>query len=95
MEKLFDIVKDNTKALLTHVCNGKAYFTIETKEHAYQLEINTNDDEWKTTHLYPMYKAVTLMRWIREGIENYGAIQNLLLELTELNLELFRRRSKE
>lgn len=33
--------------------------------------------------------------WIREGIENYGAIQDLLLELTELNLELFRRRSKE
>ena len=69
MEKLFDIVKDNRKAFLTHVCNGKAYFTIETKEHAYQLEINTNNDEWKTTHLYPRYKAITLMRWIREGIE--------------------------
>jgi len=33
--------------------------------------------------------------WIREGIENYGVIQELLLELTELNLELFRRRKKE
>ena len=33
--------------------------------------------------------------WIREGIENYEAIQELLLELAELNLELFRRRKKE
>lgn len=33
--------------------------------------------------------------WIREGMGNYGAIQELLLELTELNLELFRRRKKE
>jgi hypothetical protein len=33
--------------------------------------------------------------WIREGIENYGVMQDMLLELTELNLELFRRREKE
>lgn len=33
--------------------------------------------------------------WMREGIENYTAIQDLLTELTELNLELFRRREKD
>lgn len=33
--------------------------------------------------------------WMREGIENYGVIQELLAELTELNLELFRRREKD
>ncbi|KAF0191557.1 MAG: hypothetical protein FD166_3763 [Bacteroidetes bacterium] len=33
--------------------------------------------------------------WIREGMKNYEAIKELLLELTELNLELFRRRKKE
>jgi len=33
--------------------------------------------------------------WMREGIENYGVILDLLAELTELNLELFRRREKD
>ncbi len=32
--------------------------------------------------------------WMRNGIENYGVIQDLLLELVEINLELFRRREK-
>lgn len=68
MEKLITIVK-GTKAKMSHVCNGKAYFTIKSESHLYQLEINTNDLEWKTTYLYPEYKAITLMRWIREGIE--------------------------
>lgn len=32
---------------------------------------------------------------IRKGIEKYGVIQDLLSELTEINLELLRRREKE
>lgn len=68
MEKLITIVK-GTKAKMSHICNGKAYFVIKTESHVYQLEINTNDHEWKTIHVYPEYKAVTLMRWIRQGIE--------------------------
>ena len=32
--------------------------------------------------------------WVRQGLENYEGIQNLLSELTELNLELLRRREK-
>lgn len=32
--------------------------------------------------------------WMREGIRNYEVIQELVSELTELELELFRRREK-
>jgi len=27
-------------------------------------------EEWKATYLYPSFHAITLMRWIRKGIEN-------------------------
>jgi len=33
--------------------------------------------------------------WIREGIENYKTAQELLLELAEIYLALFKRRGKE
>ena len=42
------------------------------------------------THLD--YVPVKFESWMREGLENYVVIQDLLAELTELNLELFRRR---
>ncbi len=32
---------------------------------------------------------------MHSGIENYRIVQDLLAELTEINLELFRRREKE
>jgi hypothetical protein len=32
--------------------------------------------------------------WVRKGLENHEGIQNRLSELTELNLELLRRREK-
>lgn len=69
MEKLVTIVMGTT-AKLTHVCYGKVYYEIETKNHKYQLEINSMEDEWKTTYLEPEFKAITLMRWIRQGIDN-------------------------
>lgn len=69
MENLLTIVKGTT-ARLTHVCNGKVYYQIETAKHTYQLEINSLEDEFKTTYLLPEFKAITLMRWIRFGIEN-------------------------
>jgi hypothetical protein len=68
MEKLVEIV-NGTMAKLSHICNGKAYFQIETKKHLYQLEIDCQNEEWKNTYIYPEYKAITLMRWIRKGIE--------------------------
>ena len=46
-----------------------------TEEHLYQLEINSIDDELKTTYLEKEYKAITLMRWIRQGMEDNTLIQ--------------------
>ena len=69
MEKLTTIVK-GTIAKLTHVCYGKVYYQIDTEKHKYQLEINSMEDEFKTTYLETEFKAISLMRWIRKGIEN-------------------------
>jgi hypothetical protein len=68
MEELIKIVKGTT-AKMTHVCNGKVVYQIQTEEHIYQLELNSNDKEWEFTYLLPEYKSITLMRWIREGID--------------------------
>jgi len=59
-------------------------------------------DGHKSLYLSSFYHGQTSMDyvpaawepWIREGMENYEVIKELLLELTELNLELFRRRKK-
>jgi hypothetical protein len=69
METLKEIV-NGTMAKLSHICNGKVYFRIETSEHVYQLEIDCDCDEWKDVYMYPEYKAITLMRWIRKGMDN-------------------------
>lgn len=68
MEELINIVKGTT-AKLVHVCNGKVIYQIQTSKHLYQLELNSNDKEWEYTYLLPEYKSITLMRWIRLGIE--------------------------
>jgi hypothetical protein len=70
METIKEIVSTTIMAKLSHICNGNANFRIETENHLYQLEINCNDDEWKDVFMYPEYKAITLMRWIRKGIDN-------------------------
>ncbi len=68
METLKQIV-NGTLAKMSHMCNGKAYYIVDTKEHSYQLEIDCLDKEWKDVSILPKYKAITLMRWIRKGIE--------------------------
>jgi len=69
MENLKEIVKGTT-AKLSHVCSGKAYYQISTGSHLYQLEINSMEKEWETTYLFPEFKTIALMRWIRNGIES-------------------------
>jgi hypothetical protein len=69
METLTTIVK-GTMAHMVHVCNGKVIYQITTAEHLYQLEIDSTQQEWETTYLVPEFKAITLMRWIRMGIES-------------------------
>ena len=69
MEKLTNIVKGTT-ANMVHVCNGKVIYQIQTGEHLYQLEVDSTQKEWETTYLLPSFKSITLMRWIRKGLEN-------------------------
>lgn len=59
-----------TMARMVHVCNGKVIYHIEAGNHLYQLELDSTMEEWETTYLLPAFKAITLMRWIRLGIEN-------------------------
>ena len=68
MEKLTSIVK-GTMANLVHVCNGKVIYQIDTGNHLYQLEVDSTEQEWESTYLVPSFKAITLMRWIRKGME--------------------------
>ena len=74
MESLTKLVKGTT-AQLTHACNSKVYYEIETDYHKYQLEMNSLDTEFETTYLFPQFRAITLMRWIRKGLENGTFIQ--------------------
>ena len=74
MENLTTIVKGTT-AKLTHICYGKVYYQIDTQNHKYQLEIDSMNEEFKTTYLFTEFKAITLMRWIRKGIENGSFIE--------------------
>lgn len=77
MENLKSIVKGTT-AKLSHVCGGKAFYQIKTQHHLYQLEINSNEKEWETTYLFPEFKSIILMRWIRKGLaENDGSFIQL------------------
>jgi hypothetical protein len=69
MEKLTSIVK-GTMARMVHVCNGKVVYQIETGRHLYQLELDSTQQEWEATYLLPSFKAITLMRWIRKGMES-------------------------
>ena len=69
MEKLSSIV-NGTMANMVHVCNGKVIYQIETGNHLYQLELDSTQQEWECTYLLPSFKAITLMRWIRKGLES-------------------------
>lgn len=72
---LKQIVENGNIATLTHVCEGIVYYQIDVGDSAYQLSLNSMDDEWKATFLYPEFKAITLMRWIRKAIETETLIQ--------------------
>ena len=41
------------------------------------------------------YVPAAWEQWVRTGLENYEVAQDILSELTELNLELLRRRDNE
>lgn len=62
-------------AYISHVCEGKVYFTIEVEKTMYQLELDSMDADWKGQHIGVEYKAITLMRWVRKGMANGNLIQ--------------------
>ena len=72
---LKQIVEKGNMAVMTHVCVGIVYYQINVGDSAYQLALNSMEDEWKTTYIYPEFKAITLMRWIRKAIETETLIQ--------------------
>ena len=72
---LKQIVENGNTAKLTHICHGIVYYEINVGDSAYQLAVNSMDDEWNTTYLYSEFKAITLMRWIRKAIETETLIQ--------------------
>jgi hypothetical protein len=71
---LKQIVNGN-EATFSYACAGKVYYEIKVEDSIYQLEIDALEDEWKTTYLLPKFKAITLMRWIRSGMDNEKLIQ--------------------
>jgi len=72
---LKQIVSNGNLAQVSHICEGIAYYTIRVGSSEYQLMIDSNDGEWKATFLWPEFKAITLMRWIRKSIDNGTLIQ--------------------
>jgi len=56
-------------ANMVHVCNGKVIYQIQNLNNLYQLEIDSTQKEWESTYLLPSFKSITLMRWIRKGLE--------------------------
>lgn len=72
---LKEIVKGTT-AKLAYICNGLVYYSIDVEGTIYQFPINCNDEsEWKDMYLYPEYKSITLMRWIRKSMDKETLIQ--------------------
>lgn len=72
---LKQIVSNGNLAQVSHVCEGIVYYTIRVGSSEYQLMIDSNDSEWKSTFLYTEFRAITLMRWIRKAIKTETLIQ--------------------
>lgn len=72
---LKQIVAGDTVAKLMHVSKGVLYYRIDVEDSAYQLAVDSMNDEWGDTYILPEYRAITLMRWIRKAIDTETLIQ--------------------
>ena len=72
---LKQIVEKGNMAQMSYACAGIVYYQINVGDSAYQLALNSMEGEWETTYLFPEFKAITLMRWIRKAIETETLIQ--------------------
>jgi hypothetical protein len=74
MEKLIDIVRDNTANFL-HAVGGVLYYRIETQKMVYIFPIDMNDKEDVGTATFEAtHKAITLMRYLNKSIKNNSLI---------------------
>lgn len=72
---LKDIIKGTT-AKMSHVVNGVVFYHIKVEDTYYELQIDTLDStENKDVYFVPSFKSITLMRWIRKGMENGKFVQ--------------------
>jgi len=67
---ILQIISNDNIATLDRVCNAKVYYRISVEDTVYELELDSTDDDWKNTFMYPEFKARNLMRWINLGIKD-------------------------
>ncbi len=72
---LKEIVSNGNLAQVSHICEGIVYYIIRVGSSEYQLMIDSNASEWKSTFIYTEFRAITLMRWIRKAIKTETLIQ--------------------
>jgi hypothetical protein len=74
MKTLKELVT-NTTAKLSYICAGILYYEIAIDNECYQFPINSLEIGNDKEYWQPEYKAITLMRWIRQAIKENILIQ--------------------
>ena len=74
MEKLVDIVRNNT-AKLTHASAGVLYYKIETEKFVYIFVVDMNDKEDVGNARFELeHKAINLVRYFNKAVANNSLI---------------------
>jgi hypothetical protein len=74
---LKELVSNNNMAELTHAIAGILYYEVNTTDgNKYQFTVDMNNKDDVGTATFPAkIKAITLMRYIRQALENNSLIQ--------------------
>jgi hypothetical protein len=62
------IASGDNKGSFSHYRDGNFFYVVKVNNKAYSFPISIEDA--KGTTLFPEFKAITLMRWIRKAIED-------------------------
>ena len=60
------IVSGNNKARFSHYRDGNFFYVVKVEDRAYRFPIPLEEG----TTLFAEFKAITLMRWIRQALED-------------------------
>jgi hypothetical protein len=63
--ELKKIVNDGNKAKFSHYRDGNFFYAVKLQDRTYSFPIPIEDAKGTT-----LFKAITLMRWIRKAIED-------------------------